>query len=234
MPRVLLIDDDAALVRGLHIGLEALGHAVSVAATGRDGLSRAAVDSPDVVVVDLGLPDIDGIELCRQLREWSSVPIVVLSADGREDRKVEAFEYGADDYVTKPFGIREFDARLRVAQRHAGTSAETGEAAVFTAGDLVVDLVHHEVRLRGEAIDLTSTELAFLAYLVKNAGKLCSHQLILSHVWGLRSTDAAGYLHVYAYRLRKKLHDDQGTLIVTVPRVGYKLSIAGAGGREAE
>ena len=123
MPRVLLVDDDVALTRGLAIGLEALGHIVLTATTANDGLTQAELERPEVVVIDLGLPDLDGIELCRRVRERSSVPIVVLSADGREDRKVTAFECGADDYVTKPFGLREFDARLRVAQRHRSGSA---------------------------------------------------------------------------------------------------------------
>ncbi len=223
MPRVLLIDDDTALLRGLDIGLEALGHVVFTATTGGDGLTKAALDLPDVVVVDLGLPDLDGIELCRQLREWSSVPIVVLSADGREDRKVTAFERGADDYVTKPFGIRELDARIRVAQRHGNGGANSEEPTTLSLGELTFDLVHQEVRRDGQLLDLTRTELAFLTYLARHAGKTCTHQLLLSHVWGLRSTEAAGYLHVYAYRLRKKLNDENGTVLVTVPRLGYRL-----------
>src|SRR5580692_10033528 len=154
MARVLAVDDDPALLRVLRIGLVALGHEVLTAATGARGIAEAAVGAPDVIVLDLGLPDMDGLEVCRRIRQWSSVPIIVLSADGTEDRKIAALDGGADDYMTKPFGMGELEARLRVALRHrpAEPGGEGEDPTTLAVGPLTLDLVHHEGRMHGTAV----------------------------------------------------------------------------------
>ena len=224
MARVLAVDDDPALLRVLRIGLAALGHEVLVAGSGALGLSEAAVGRPDVIVLDLGLPDLDGLEVCRRIRQWSAVPIIVLSADGTEDRKIAALNGGADDYMTKPFGMGELEARLRVALRHRPGGAEDGDgAATLTVGPLTLDLVRHEGRLDGVPLDLTTREFAFLAFLAGNVGRVCTHRMILEHVWGPHYGTESHYLRVYAYRLRRKLNDTDGTFLRTLPGVGYEL-----------
>jgi two-component system KDP operon response regulator KdpE len=221
MSRVLAIDDDPALVRVLNIALTAKGYDVSIASTGVEGISEAALQSPDVIVLDLGLPDIDGAEVCRRIREWSTVPIIVLSADGTEDRKVEVLDRGANDYMTKPFGMNELLARVRVALRHSADPQQSE----LDAGPLHLDLVHHEARMSGAVVELTNREFAFLAYLAQNAGKVCTHRMVLEAVWGPRYLRATRYLREYAYRLRRKLGDQDGTFIVTHPGIGYQLVI---------
>ncbi|HEV2362315.1 MAG TPA: response regulator transcription factor [Acidimicrobiales bacterium] len=222
--KVLLVDDDTALLRALRIGLVARGYEVSTAVTGSDGLSRAALDAPDVVVLDLGLPDMDGIEVCRRIRQWSEVPIVVLSAAGSEETKVQALDGGADDYVTKPFGMAELEARLRVALRH-GRSDRSAEPSELTAGWLRVDLVHHLAFLRDEEMELTAREFDLLAFLVRHVGKICTHRMILGEVWGPGYGNEAHYLRVFVHRLRKKLGDDSGITIKTDPGIGYRLLV---------
>jgi two-component system, OmpR family, KDP operon response regulator KdpE len=223
MARVLAVDDDAALLRVLRIGLVALGHEVLTAATGARGIAEAAVGAPDVIVLDLGLPDMDGLEVCRRIREWSAVPIIVLSADGTEDRKIAALDGGADDYMTKPFGMGELEARLRVALRHRAPDNDGEEPTSLTVGPLTLDLSQHEGRLNGAVLDLTAREFSFLAYLARNAGKVCTHRMILEHVWGPRYGTENHYLRVYAYRLRRKLGDPEGRFLRTLPGVGYEL-----------
>ncbi len=225
MAVVLAVDDDPALLRALRIGLGALGHSVLVASNGEQGLSQAALGTPDVIVLDLGLPDVDGLEVCRRIRQWSNVPIIVLSADGTEDRKIQALDGGADDYMTKPFGMGELDARLRVALRHRspdanGSAAETQRLEV---GRFSLDLVHQQARVSGEPIELTDREFHFLAFLARHAGKICTHRMILEHVWGPHYTSESQYLRVYAYRLRRKLGDPQGAYLRTHPGIGYEL-----------
>ena len=226
MARILAVDDDPALLRVLRIGLVALGHEVLTATTGAQGISQAAIGAPDVIVLDLGLPDMDGLEVCQRIRQWSAVPIIVLSADGTEDRKIAALDGGADDYMTKPFGMGELEARLRVALRHrpAEADADGDEQTTLVVGPLTLDLVHHEGRMHGTAVDLTSREFAFLAYLARNAGKVCTHRMILEHVWGPRYGTENHYLRVYAYRLRRKLGDADGHFLRTLPGVGYELT----------
>ncbi len=222
MSKVLVVDDDPSLRRALRIGLVARGYEVSVAGAGGEGIDQVALSAPDVVVLDLGLPDIDGVDVCRRLREWSSVPILVLSAADAEGRKVAALDAGADDYVTKPFGMAELEARLRVALRHAraGRDEELTELAV---GDLRVDLVHQSASFRGRELDLTARELAFLTYLARNAGKVCTHHMILKEVWGPQYGAETHYLRVYAHRLRRKLGDEDGVFLRTHPGIGYQL-----------
>ncbi len=221
--RVLAIDDDQALLRVLRIGLGALGYEVDVASTGEQGVSRAATGSPDVVVLDLGLPDLDGMEVCRRIRQWSAVPVIVLSADGTEDRKIAALDGGADDYMTKPFGMGELEARLRVALRHRAAEHDAEEDKHLVVGPLELDLVHHEARMGGERVELTTREFALLAYLARHAGKICTHRMILEHVWGPHYGTETQYLRVYAYRLRRKLGDEEGRFLRTHPGVGYQL-----------
>jgi two-component system KDP operon response regulator KdpE len=221
--RVLAVDDDPALLRVLRIGLSALGHTVFVAATGQLGVEQAALATPDVIVLDLGLPDLDGMEVCRRIRQWSEVPIVVLSADGTEDRKIASLDGGADDYMTKPFAIGELDARLRVALRHRATESAPDDVQSVVVGPLELDLVHHQARMDGTDVDLTTREFSLLAYLARHAGKICTHRMLLEHVWGPHYGTETQYLRVYAYRIRRKLGDDNGRLLRTHPGVGYQL-----------
>src|SRR5580700_9737330 len=228
MARVLAVDDDTALLRVLRIGLVALGHEVLTAATGNQGISQAAVGSPDVIVLDLGLPDMDGLDVCRRIRQWSAVPIIVLSADGTEDRKIAALDGGADDYMTKPFGMGELEARLRVALRHRPAENGQDEPTTVVVGPLVLDLVRHEGHMDGRALDLTTRGFDLLAYLARHAGQVCTSRMILEHVWGPRYGTENHYLRVYAYRLRRKLGDTEGTFLRTLPGVGYELTEDGA------
>ena len=222
MARVLVIDDDRALLRALRVALAAKGHEVLVAVTGEEGLSVLALRSPDVVVLDLGLPDLDGLEVCRRIRAFSEVPVIVLSATALEDRKVAALDGGANDYVTKPFGMAELEARIRTALRHrAPAPPEEGRLVV---GPLELDVVHFEARVAGEPIDLTAREFELLAYLARHAGRTCTHQMVLRQVWGDTYGTEAEYLRVYIYRLRKKLGEKGGPLLRTSPGIGYSLS----------
>lgn len=232
--RLLIVDDDPALLRVLRIALTALGYEVFTAMTGTQGISETALRAPDVVVLDLGLPDIDGVEVCRQIRQWSDVPIIVLSADGTEDRKVEALDLGADDYVTKPFSMNELQARLRVIHRRAArlrdASGLTGAPDVevdhvteIVVGPLRIDLVHHEVEMSGRAVKLTRREFQLLVYLARHAGRVCTHKMILDAVWGPTYGSESQYLREYAYRLRRKLGDEDGTFLRNHLGIGYEL-----------
>ena len=220
MARVLVIDDDRSLLRALSIGLGARGYEVVTAGTATQGVEQVSLGAPDVVILDLGLPDLDGLEVCRRVRRWTDVPVIVLSAAGNEARKVSALDAGADDYVTKPFGMAELEARLRVALRHHRPGTE--EPTVVTIGRLEVDLVHHMARVDGTGVDLTEREFELLAFLARHAGKVCTHQMILRGVWGTGYGSEAHYLRVYAHRLRRKL-GDAGTMLRTQPGIGYQL-----------
>ncbi len=224
MAKVLVIDDDPSLLRAVRLGLKAGGHDVVVAANGEQGISQAALVSPDVIVLDLGLPDIDGLLVCRRIRQWSEVPIIVLSATDAEDRKVAALDGGADDYVTKPFGMAELEARIRTAIRHRGATTDQTPDARLSVGPLELDMVHREARLEGSNIDLTSKEFDVLSYLARHAGKTCTHQMVLDAVWGRGYSSEAQYLHAYVHRLRQKLNDPMGKLLKTAPGIGYSLS----------
>ena len=224
MARVLVIDDDPSLLRALRLGLQAGGHDVVTAANGQQGISKTAVASPDVVVLDLGLPDIDGQTVCRRIRQWSEVPIIILSASGNEEGKVAALDGGADDYVTKPFGMAELEARIRTALRHRKPDSGGPEPATLTVGPLEMDLVHHEVHLDGSPVELTTKEFEVLSFLARHAGRTCTRQMILGAVWGTGYGAEAQYLHAYVHRLRQKLDDSSGTLIRTMPGIGYSLS----------
>ncbi len=225
MTKVLVVDDDPSLLKALRIGLTARGDDVLIAHSGADAINQVALAGPDIVILDLGLPDIDGLEVCRRVREFSNVPIVVLSAYGDERRKVEALDSGADDFVTKPFGMAELEARLRVALRHDAARRDGAEKSTTTidVGDLEVDLVHHMASLSGSALQLTAKEFELLAYLARHAGKVCTHHMILKDVWGPGYGAESNYVRVYTHRLRKKMGDEEGRLLKTVPGVGYQL-----------
>jgi two-component system KDP operon response regulator KdpE len=227
MAHVLVVDDDPALLRALGIALHAAGHRVSTAPDGEKGLARAARFSPEVIVLDLGLPDIDGLEVCRRIRSWSDVPIVVLSATHTEDRKVAALDGGADDYVTKPFGTAELEARIRAALRHRQAHAEPSSETI-AVGSLELDLNRRVASVAHTAVELTSKEFDVLAFLAANASKVCTHQMILTAVWGTGYSREAQYLHAYVHRLRQKLGDRAGLAIKTAPGIGYVLTAASA------
>jgi two-component system KDP operon response regulator KdpE len=228
--KILVVDDDPSLLKALRIGLTARGDDVLTAHNGTEAINQVALAAPDLVILDLGLPDLDGIEVCRRIRAFSTVPIVVLSAYGDERRKVEALDGGADDFVTKPFGMAELEARLRVALRHGATrNAEGAEPAKeLDVGRLHVDLVHHMAELDGDALHLTAKEFELLAYLARHAGKVCTHHMILKDVWGPGYGEESNYVRVYTHRLRKKLRDNDGTMLKTVPGIGYQLVAEGA------
>lgn len=223
MARVLIIDDDLSLLRALRVGLGAADHEVITAVNGELGISAASLHSPDVIVVDLGLPDIDGLAVCRRIRQWSDVPIVVLSAADAEGRKVAALDGGADDYVTKPFGMAELEARIRTAIRHRRPETEQRSPAEISIGTLWLDPVHHEGRIEGKALELTAKDFDVLLFLARNVGKVCTHELILSAVWGAAYKREAQYLHAYVHRLRQKLGDNRGLSIKSSPGIGYVL-----------
>src|SRR5271166_2115247 len=222
MAKILVIDDDPSLGRALRIGLSARGYEVVVARSGGEGIAQASLAGPDVILLDLGLPDLDGIEVCRRLVAFTPAPIIVLSAAGAEERKVAALDSGADDYVTKPFGMAELEARLRVALRRVAAGVGPDEPTEITVGRIQVDLVHHMARLDGVPLDLTGREFDLLAYLARHAGKVCTHQMILREVWGSAYGTESHYLRVYAHRLRRKL-GQAGGLLRTQPGIGYQL-----------
>jgi len=223
--RVLVVDDDPSLLRALRVALEHSGYEVVTAANGDQGLAETALRAPDVVVLDLGLPDLDGVTVCRRIREWSDVPIIVLSATVAELRKVAALDAGADDYVTKPFGMAELEARIRATLRHR-RPAPAEEPTEVTAGRLHLDLVRREARLDGDPLRLTAREFALLAFLAQHRGKVSTHQMILRAVWGDSFGTETQYLHAYIHRLRRKL--GTGPRITTVPGIGYTLDRADA------
>jgi two-component system KDP operon response regulator KdpE len=223
MARVLVVDDDKALLRALRVALGAKGHEVIVASNAQEGLSQVALAQPDVLIVDLGLPDIDGLDVVRRTRSFSAVPIIVLSATALEDRKVAALDAGANDYVTKPFGMAELEARVRTALRYHVPPAAPHQTTV-QLGALVLDLVHYQACLGGSAVELTAREFEFLAYLARNAGKTCTHQMVLREVWGDEYGSEADYLRVYAYRIRKKFGPAGAGLLRNVPGIGYCLA----------
>jgi len=221
---ILVVDDEPGIVRALTAALRARHHRVAVAATGSEALREATTRSPGVIILDLGLPDIDGIEVCRQLRRWNDTPIIVLTAEGAESRKVEALDEGADDYVTKPFSTPELLARVRVALRHHRPRRADDVPGVLRVGEIEVDIPRHQARLRGAEVDLTPKEFAFLAALARHPGRVLTHRMLLHEVWGPEYGTETQYLRVYASQLRRKLEDDPSRpYLVTEPGVGYRL-----------
>jgi two-component system KDP operon response regulator KdpE len=227
---VLVVDDEPAMLRVLRAALDARGYEVRTAMTGEQAINSVATQAPDLVILDLGLPDIDGVEVSRRIRSWSQVPILVLSAEGSDDRKVRALDEGADDYVTKPFSMPELLARVRVALRHRSASGQEDEPAVLEVGDVRVDVPHHQVTVAGTPVDLTPKEFGFLALLARWPGRVLTHRMILQEVWGPEYGSETQYLRVYASQLRKKLADDPAhPRLITEPGVGYRLVAARPG-----
>ncbi len=222
-PRVLVIDDEAQIRRFLRISLEANGYEVHEVANGLDGISRAAQLRPDLIILDMGLPDIDGLEVLRRLREWTTTPAIILSVRDADDDKVAALDAGADDYLTKPFSLEELMARMRVAQRHTNPGPQSH---LFTAGAVTVDLSRRQVTRNSEAVKLTPTEYALLRLLIQHAGRVLTHKQILREVWGPEYVEETHYLRVYFAQLRQKLEEDPSLprLILTEPGVGYRLA----------
>jgi two-component system KDP operon response regulator KdpE len=221
-PRVLIVDDEPQILRFLRPSLNAAGYDVIEARDGAEALKHAAADAPDVIVLDLGLPDRDGKDVIRSIREWSQVPIVVLSARDRETEKIEALDLGADDYVNKPVGIGELMARLRTALRHRMQDA--GEVSVLRAGPLTVDIPAHRVLRDGREVHLTPREFGLLTLLVQNAGKVVTHRQLLTAVWGPAHAADTQYLRVYIGQLREKLEQDADAprFILTEAGIGYR------------
>ncbi len=224
-PHILVIDDEPQILRALRTILTAKKFRVTTASRGEEGLALAATTLPDLVILDLGLPDIDGFTVCARLREWSNVPIIVLSVRESEGDKVRALDQGADDYLVKPFGIEELLARIRVALRHA-VQTPGGQETIIKAGDLSIDLARHIVTRDGAEVKLTVTEFKLLAYLAHNPGRVLTHQSILSKVWGIEYIGDVEYLRVYISQLRKKLEQDSRhpRHLLSEPGVGYRFS----------
>jgi two-component system KDP operon response regulator KdpE len=218
---VLVIDDEAPIRRLLRLTLEPQGYRICEAGNGQLGLQEAAARRPDVIILDLGLPDMDGVAVLKRLREWSQTPVLVLTVRDREADKVAALDNGADDYLTKPFGTEELLARLRAVQRRA---PEAQEEPTFVSGDLVVDLASRTVTVKKKEVRLTATEYALLHELVRHAGKVVMHAQLLRAVWGPNAEGQSQYLRVYITHLRKKLETTtSGKLIQTEPGIGYRL-----------
>jgi two-component system KDP operon response regulator KdpE len=225
-PRILIVDDEPQIRKFLRISLSAHGYDIVEAIRGRDGIDKCATEQPDLVVLDLGLPDIDGQEVIDRIREWSEVPIVVLSVRAGEAEKVAALDRGANDYVTKPFGIAELLARVRAALRtHKGTAAE--QLSEIVTGELRIDLARHQVEVAGETVKLSRKEFDILRLLALNAGRIVTHQHMLREVWGPAHEQEVHYLRVYVGHLRQKLGDDSANprFILNEPGVGYRLLV---------
>jgi two-component system KDP operon response regulator KdpE len=222
-PHILVIDDEPQILRALRTILTARQFRVSTASNGADGLTLAAAEQPDLIILDLSLPDMDGIEVCKQLRTWTQTPIVVLSVRDSERDKVAALDHGADDYLTKPFGIDELLARVRVAMRHAA-HVQPVQKTIVTAGSLEIDLAGFTVKRAGEEVKLTATEFKLLAYLAANAGRVLTHRSILANVWDPADADHVEYLRVFIRQLRKKLEDnpEEPRYIISEAGIGYR------------
>jgi len=224
-PQVLVIEDEQPVRRFLRLCLEGEGFRMLEAATAEDGLLAAAQRAPDLVLLDLGLPDRDGLEVLQRLREWSQMPIIVLSARGAEAQKVAALDAGADDYLVKPFGVSELLARIRVSLRHTARVQSGADASVFEVGPLRVDLGRRRVTVDASEVHLTRIEYRMLMTLVRNAGKVVTHRQLLQAVWGPGHEDQTHYLRVHMTHLRRKLESDplRPRFITTEPGVGYRL-----------
>ena len=222
-PHILVIDDEQQILRAMRTILTEKHFKVTTASRGEEGLTLAAANEPDLVILDLGLPDMDGVEVCARLREWTQTPIIILSVRDSERDKVAALDQGADDYLTKPFGIEELLARVRVALRHSARAQGT-QPKLIRAGELTIDLAWHIVKRGEEEVKLTGTEYKLLAYLAANHGRVLTHQSILTQVWGPADADHTEYLRVYMRQLRKKLEADpeRPQFILTEPGIGYR------------
>jgi two-component system, OmpR family, KDP operon response regulator KdpE len=225
-PKILLIEDEQEIRRFLRVSLGSHGYRLLESATGNDGVTQAATQQPDLMILDLGLPDIDGMEVIRQVREWSQMPIIILSARGKEQEKVVALDAGADDYLTKPFSVGELVARIRVALRHAARSGEESGEPVFSLDGLRVDLSRRQVFVGEQEVHLTPIEYRLLTTMIKFAGKVITHKQLLKEVWGPDSVFETHYLRVYMAQLRRKIEADptRPVFLLTEPGIGYRLA----------
>jgi len=226
-PRILIVEDEIQIRRFLRPAMEAAGFQIIEAVDGRGGVLQASEANPDVMVLDLGLPDLDGLDVIRRVREWSRMPIIILSARGQEGDKVAGLDAGADDYVQKPFSVPELVARIRVALRHTAESSDGKEASAIVAGELSIDLVRREVRRRGEIVHLTPLEFKLLATLARHAGLVLTHRQLLKEVWGPGHAEESHYLRLFMHQLRRKLEENPArpTRLVTESGVGYRFRI---------
>jgi len=221
---VLVVEDERKMARIMSASLQARGYQVTVARNGQDALDQSAARDPSVIILDLGLPDLDGVEVCRRIRGWCRAPIIVVTADGAEERKIEALDEGADDYLTKPFSMPELLARLRVAIRHRRALGPQLDDGVFEVGDLLVDTGQRRVIVAGDVVQLTPKEFEFLALLARCQGKVVTQRAILQHVWGPDAEGHSEYLRTFASQLRNKLNEDpESPRLITEAGVGYRL-----------
>jgi two-component system, OmpR family, KDP operon response regulator KdpE len=225
-PTILVIDDEQQILRAMRTILGQHSYRVITASTGAEGLALAAASMPEVIVLDLGLPDMDGVEVCAQLRAWTQTPIIVLSVRDSDADKVAALDQGADDYLTKPFSVDELLARVRVALRHRSL-VQGSKSIIVQTGDLAIDLANHIVTRKGEDIKLSATEFKLLAYLASNAGRVLTYRAILANVWGFAEANQMEYLRVYILQLRRKLEENsrKPRLIITETGVGYRFVV---------
>jgi two-component system, OmpR family, KDP operon response regulator KdpE len=221
-PIILVIDDESQIRRMLRLSLEAHGYQVREATTAQEGLQQVAMARPDVIILDLGLPDMDGFDALKKLREWSQTPVIVLSVKNSEQDKIDLLDAGANDYVTKPFSMGELLARMRAALRHSLPDASDG---IFKTGDLMVDFAKRLATKSGTELKLTPTEYSLLRFLAQHAGKVVTHNQIIHELWGVQSQPDQSYLRVYVLQLRRKIEDDHSNprLLITEPGVGYRL-----------
>ncbi len=226
-PVIIVIEDDPPIRRFLHTGLSSQGFIVHGADSGKQGIVEAGVRKPDLVILDLGLPDMEGVEVIKAIRGWSTMPIIILSARSHEQHKIDALDAGADDYLTKPFGFGELLARIRVALRHASRTQDVSQSDVFTTGNLRVDMLNRLVTVDEQEVHLTPIQYRLLNVLIKNAGKVLTHQQILKQVWGPSYQENPHYLRIYMSQLRQKLEADptQPKFLLTESGVGYRLKI---------
>ena len=224
-PVLLLVEDEPQMCKLLRASLSSRGYQLLEATTGAEGLGAASAKNPDLILLDLGLPDMDGLEVTRRLRRWATAPIIVLSARGREADKILALDAGANDYLTKPFGVGELEARIRVALKHSLPKRFGSAEPVLTVGELQLDLDRHSVFVAGREVHLTPTEFKLFATLMKHAGKVLTHRQLLEQVWGAPHTTNTQYLRVYMVQLRHKLEVDPARprYLLTVPAIGYRL-----------
>jgi len=226
--RILVVEDDQPLLKFLRANLKARGYDVFVATDGSEALAQVEKELPDLILLDINLPELNGIEVCRRLREWSKVPILMVSARGQESDKIACLDLGADDYITKPFGVEELMARIRAAFRRADVSQQAAAQPTFISGSFEFNFADGRVTVSGREVQLTRLEYELLSELVKNAGKILTHNMLLGRVWGPEFAGARQYLHVIIYRLRKKIEPEASSpyYIITVPGIGYRFQTA--------
>jgi two-component system KDP operon response regulator KdpE len=234
MADILLVDDDRSILRALKIGLSSQEHSVTTVQNGQDCLSKLMTNSFDLIILDLGLPDSNGVEIVKKIRRFDDIPILVLSATHLESTKVDALDNGADDYVTKPFGMAELNARIRSLIKKYGNrqlqqitelnSSNQHNNSTIICGDFCLNTQHYQATYKGTLLSLTAKEFKILAYLAQNYSKVCTHRMILKEVWGEQYNYETEYLRVYIYRLRKKINDSEGKILQSNPGIGYSLN----------